>query len=82
MAVKMYTRKYCSYCVRAKRLLEGMGVVYDEISVDGDADALAKMKAESGQHTVPQIWIGDTHVGGCDELMGLHSNGRLSQLLA
>lgn len=82
MFVKMFTRQYCSYCVRAKRLLDDLGVAYEEVSVDGDADALATMKAKSGQHTVPQIWIGGTHVGGCDELMSLHSAGRLNELLA
>lgn len=81
MAVKIFTRKYCSYCVRAKHLLDDLGITYDEVSVDGDADALATMKAESGQRTVPQIWIGGTHVGGCDELMSLHSTGRLGALL-
>lgn len=82
MSVKMYTRKYCSYCVRAKRLLDELGVTYDEVPVDDDAEALATMKAESGQRTVPQIWIGGTHIGGCDELMSLHSAGRLTSLLA
>lgn len=82
MAVKMYTRKYCSYCVRAKHLLDQLGVAYSEVSVDGDSEALAAMKEASGQRTVPQIWIGRTHVGGCDELMSLHHSGRLQDLLA
>lgn len=82
MGVKMYTRKYCSYCVRAKHLLDDLGVPYCEIPVDRDAAALEAMKAASGQRTVPQIWIGRTHVGGCDELVNLHTAGRLQGLLA
>lgn len=78
----MYTRAYCSYCVRAKRLLNDLGLPYREISVDGDPEALAAMKAASGRHTVPQIWIGSTHVGGCDELMQLQASGRLLDMVA
>lgn len=82
MAVRMYTRRYCSYCVRAKHLLDELGVAYQEISVDGDAEALAAMKSESGQRTVPQIWVGAAHIGGCDELMNLYHGGRLQGILA
>lgn len=82
MSVKMYTRRYCSYCVRAKQLLDELGAGYTEISVDNDPAALDVMKRDSGQRTVPQIWIGQTHVGGCDELMALHRSGRLLSLLA
>lgn len=82
MSIKIYTRKYCSYCVRAKRLLEELGVVYQEIPVDQDPELLQEMKTASGQHTVPQIWIGQTHVGGCDELMQLHFSNQLRALLA
>lgn len=82
MTVTMYTRKYCPYCVHAKDLLDQLGVAYKEVPVDADAEALAAMKARSGQRTVPQIWIGNTHVGGCDELMGLHRTDRLQGLLA
>jgi glutaredoxin 3 len=81
VSVRIYTRKYCSYCVRAKRLLDDLGVSYDEIPVDGDPQAHARMKAESGQQTVPQIWINSVHVGGCDELMALHHAGRLAAML-
>lgn len=82
MNIKMYTRAYCSYCVRAKRLLNDLGLAYQEISVDGDPEALATMKAASGRHTVPQIWIGATHVGGCDDLMRLHASGGLLNMVA
>lgn len=82
MGVIMYTRKYCPYCVRAKDLLDTLGVAYGEVPVDADPEALASMKEHSGQRTVPQIWIGRTHVGGCDELVSLHLAGRLQGLLA
>lgn len=82
MTVKMYTRGYCPFCVRAKQLLDSLGVAYDEIAVDGDEARWQEMKTLSGRRTVPQIWIGDTHVGGCDDLMSLHRAGRLQPLLA
>lgn len=82
MKITMYTRKYCSFCVRAKRLLDDLGLAYREISVDGDPEALVAMKASSGRQTVPQIWIGSTHIGGCDELMQVHASGRLLELVA
>lgn len=82
MAVTIYTRKYCSYCVRAKHLFDHIGVAYREVPVDRDPEAFEHMKATSGRRTVPQIWIGQTHVGGCDELMSLHSAGRLQGMLA
>lgn len=81
MAVTIYTRKFCSYCVRAKRLLDDLRVNYQEIPVDRDPEALSEMKQQSGRTSVPQIWIGQTHVGGCDELMDLHAAGRLVDLL-
>ena len=79
--VVIYTRGWCMYCVRAKRLLDDLGVQYQEISVDGDASALQDMMEKSQRRTVPQIWIGALHVGGCDELMGLHRAGKLVPLL-
>jgi glutaredoxin 3 len=78
----MYTRRWCGYCFRAKRLLDDLGVRYTEVSVDGDAAAFARMKAESGRQTVPQIWINGLHVGGCDDLFGLHYTGQLEPMLA
>ncbi|MBC6905877.1 glutaredoxin 3 [Saccharophagus sp. K07] len=81
MSVKIYTRKLCSYCVHAKNLFDRLGVAYEEISVDGDQEALLRMVEMSGRRSVPQIWIGDTHVGGCDDLYALHRNGQLQGLL-
>lgn len=80
--IKIYTRLYCSYCVRAKRLLQDLGHAFSEIPVDRDASALQEMKQLSGAHTVPQIWAGETHIGGCDELVALHSSGQLAGVVA
>ena len=81
--VKMYTTQTCPYCVRAKTLLEQRGVSQiDEIRIDLDASARAAMVARTGRRTVPQIFIGDTHVGGCDDLVALDQRGGLAPLLA
>lgn len=80
--VTIYTTAWCPYCHRAKALLTRKGVAFDEIDVTMDAATRAKMAAKAGQHTVPQIWIGDTHVGGSDDLHALESAGRLDALLA
>ena len=81
--VKMYTTQTCPYCVRAKTLLQQRGVSQiDEIRVDLDASARAAMVARTGRRTVPQIFIGDTHVGGCDDLVALDQRGGLAPLLA
>lgn len=82
-AVKMYTSDYCPYCMRAKQLLLARGVTsIDEIHVDGDPEQRVKMIETTGRRTVPQIFIGDTHVGGCDDLVALDSRGALLPLLA
>ena len=81
--VKMYTTQTCPYCVRAKTLLQQRGVSQiDEIRIDLDASARAAMVARTGRRTVPQIFIGDTHVGGCDDLVALDQRGGLAPLLA
>ena len=80
--VVIYTTRFCPFCVRAKYLLDNKNVPYTEISVDGDRALRAEMTAKAGRHTVPQIWIGDHHVGGCDELMAIERSGELDQLLA
>ncbi len=81
--VKMYTTQTCPYCVRAKTLLQQRGVSQiDEIRIDLDASARAAMVAQTGRRTVPQIFIGDTHVGGCDDLVALDQRGGLAPLLA
>lgn len=80
-AVTLYTTRYCPYCVRAKHLLDQKKVAYREIPVDGDPGLRAEMERLSGRHTVPQIWIGDRHIGGCDELWALERRGELDALL-
>jgi glutaredoxin 3 len=81
-SVKMYTTAYCPYCTRAKQLLLARGVeAIDEIRVDAEPEQRLKMMEITGRRTVPQIFIGDTHVGGCDELMALDSRGGLVPLL-
>lgn len=81
--VTMYTAAYCGYCRRAERLLEAKGVDdIDRIKVDERPDARATMIARTGRRTVPQIYIGDFHVGGYDELAALDRAGRLDALLA
>ena len=80
--VRMYTTQVCPYCVRAKALLKQRGVEQiDEIRVDLDAGQRQKMIEETGRRTVPQIFIGDTHVGGCDDLVALDQRGALLPLL-
>ena len=82
-AVKMYTTAVCPYCVQAKRILKSKGVdTIEEIRVDANPDERMKMMELTGRRTVPQIFIGDTHVGGCDDLMALDSSGGLLPLLA
>lgn len=80
--VKMYTTQVCPFCIRAKALLKQRGVAQiEEIRIDLDATQRDHMMAITGRRTVPQIYIGDTHVGGCDELMALDSQGKLLPLL-
>ena len=81
--VLIYTTPICPYCVRAKSLLGKKGVAYDEVDVMMDYRARDEMLAKSGgARTVPQIFIGDTHVGGCDELYALDREGKLDPLLS
>ena len=80
--VKMYTTASCPYCIRAKQILMARGVgEIDEVRVDMQPQERMKMMEITGRRTVPQIFIGDTHVGGCDELMALDSRGGLLPLL-
>lgn len=80
--VKMYTTQVCPYCVRAKSLLQQRGVQsIEEIRVDLQPDERDRMIELTGRRTVPQIFIGDTHVGGCDDLMALDRRGGLTPLL-
>ena len=81
--VTIYTKSTCPYCHAAKDLLKKKGAAYDEISVDGDRAAQTKMAARAGgRSTVPQIFVGDKHIGGCDDLFDLDANGKLDQMLA
>lgn len=80
--VVVYSKEYCPFCVRAKSLLEGKGVAFEEIMVDSDPQLFADLKAKSGMMTVPQIFINDNLVGGFTELAELESKGELDPLLA
>jgi glutaredoxin 3 len=78
----MYTTAVCPYCIRAKQILKAKGVeLIDEIRVDTQPEERMKMMEITGRRTVPQIFIGDTHVGGCDDLQALDSRGALVPLL-
>jgi glutaredoxin 3 len=80
--VKMYTTAVCPYCIRAKQLLKAKGVdAIDEIRVDMHPQERMQMMQITGRRTVPQIFIGDIHVGGCDDLMALDGRGGLVPLL-
>lgn len=79
--VTIYTRQACGYCTAAKKLLGDKGVAYEEIDATGRPDARAEMMARSGRSTFPQIFIGETHVGGCDDLYALDRAGKLDLLL-
>lgn len=81
-AVKMYTTAVCPYCIRAKQLLKNRGVAQiEEIRIDQDPTARQQMMELTGRRTVPQIFIGSTHVGGCDDLIALDGQGGLLPLL-
>jgi len=81
-AVKMYTTAVCPYCIRAKQLLKARGVeAIEEIRIDQNPAERDQMMAITGRRTVPQIFIGSTHVGGCDDLMALDAQGGLLPLL-
>ena len=81
-AVKMYTTAVCPYCIRAKQILKSKGVEQiEEVRVDTNPDERLKMMEITGQRTVPQIFIGDTHVGGHDDLVALDGRGGLMPLL-
>ena len=80
--VKMYTSNYCPYCSRAKALLLARGVTnLEELVVDGQPQLRAHMTQLTGRTSVPQIFIGDTHVGGCDDIHALDARGALAPML-
>ena len=81
--VLMYCTEVCPYCVRAEQLLKRKGVAeIEKIRIDLEPARAAEMTARTGRRTVPQIFIGDTHVGGCDDLYALEKAGKLDPMLA
>ena len=80
--VVMYCTRFCPYCISADRLLTQKGVKINRISVDNDTELWTKMEQLTGRNTVPQIFIGETHIGGFDELYALEQSGELDELLA
>jgi glutaredoxin 3 len=80
--VIVYSSDYCPYCTRAKQLLNSKKVAFDEIVVDGKPQLRSEMIKKAGRTSVPQIWIGSVHVGGCDDLFALERAGKLDALLA
>lgn len=80
--VEIYTWSSCPYCIRAKALLKQKGVEFTEYCIDGDEVARAKMSQRAnGRRSLPQIFINDQHIGGCDDAYALNAQGRLDQLL-
>jgi glutaredoxin 3 len=80
--VVVYSSPFCGYCAAAKRLLEDKGVAYEDIDVMFEAGKRAEMVARSGRHTVPQIFVGERHIGGFDDLNALDEVGELERILA
>jgi glutaredoxin 3 len=80
--ITIYTTTYCPYCVKAKDLLKRKGQTYTEINAEDDTVRDAMVAKAGGRRTVPQIFIGETHVGGCDDLYALDKAGKLDALLA
>ena len=80
--VEIYSKIFCPYCARAKALLDGKGVSYDEYEISGGGEKRAEMiQRARGRTTVPQIFIDDAHIGGCDDLVALDRSGRLDPML-
>ena len=79
--VTIYTTRLCPFCCQAKGLLKELNVSFNEISIDFNPQLREEMVAKSGKTSVPQIWIGDSHIGGCDDLYALHYAGTLSETL-
>lgn len=78
----LYGTKFCPFCVRAKQLLQRKNIEFEEIRVDQDAEQRSIMRERSGRTSVPQIFYGDHHIGGCDELHALDREGELDKLVA
>ncbi len=82
MSVVLYGTRFCPYCIAARALLRARNIAYQDIAVDGDPQLRDAVLARSGQSTVPQIWVGDVHVGGFTELRQINASGELDTLLA
>lgn len=80
--ILIYSSEHCPYCVRAKELLQRKGCTYQEVRIDLDPQAKETMMAITGRRTVPQIFINDQHIGGCDDLYALEKAGGLDKLLS
>ena len=80
-AVTLYTTRFCPYCMRARSLLDDKAVAYRDIPVDGEPELRREMVERSGRHTVPQIWVGEQHIGGFDDMARLEHVGQLDKLL-
>lgn len=80
--VTVYTTAYCPYCMRAKSFLQGEGIPFKEVNLEGKPDELKALKEKTGMRTVPQIFFGDELIGGCDELLALGRSGKLKEKLA
>lgn len=81
-AVVLYGTRFCPYCTAARQWFKNNQIDFEDIAVDGDQAARAWLQKQTGQRTVPQIWIGDTHVGGYTDLIALERSGEVATLLA
>ena len=79
--ITIYSSTWCPYCIRAKQLLTEKGYKFKEIIVDGKPEIRAEMNEKAGRNSVPQIWINNQHIGGCDDLIALEQAGKLDDLL-
>lgn len=79
--ITIYTRQFCGYCTAAKRLLRDKGLAFEEIDATNAPDKRQEMMTRSGRYTFPQIFIGDRHIGGCDDLFALEARGGLDSLV-
>jgi glutaredoxin 3 len=80
--VVLYGNRFCYLCLAARRLLNEKGITFEDISVDNDLDLRIEIMEKSGQRTVPQIWVGSTHIGGYSDLQALENSGDLDELLS
>ncbi|MDE8601700.1 glutaredoxin 3 [Marinomonas sp. RSW2] len=80
-SVTIYSSNYCPFCTRAKQLLSSKNIAYNEICVDGNNKLRQEMTQKSGRTSVPQIWIGEQHIGGCDDLYDLERQKKIDGLL-